>query len=173
MYTGFWWGSLKEGDHLEDLSIDGRVIGKCVLKKQDGVVWIGLICLRIWSVGGLLKFYVIQYAKYINRVYIYIYKVKTFSAWFSYNWWCGSMSCCVGQASLGVNVFNNVILARNRQLPDDDPMIETCRSIFKSFNAKNLRVCIYIYIYTHTSVYKALTAGRKCFQRTTLNTDLR
>jgi len=30
-----------------------------------------------------------------------------------------------------VNVFNNVILARNRQLPDNDRMIETCRSIFK------------------------------------------
>ena len=30
-----------------------------------------------------------------------------------------------------VNSFNNVILARNGQLPDDDRMIETCRSIFK------------------------------------------
>ena len=41
-----------------------------------------------------------------------------------------------------VNVFNNVILARNRQLPDDDRMIETCQSIFKSFNVNNLSVCI-------------------------------
>ena len=41
-----------------------------------------------------------------------------------------------------MNVFNNVILARNRQLPDDDRMIETCRSIFKSFNINNLSVCI-------------------------------
>jgi len=41
-----------------------------------------------------------------------------------------------------VNVFNNVILARNRQLPDDDRMIETCRSIVKSFNVNNLSVCI-------------------------------
>ena len=41
-----------------------------------------------------------------------------------------------------VNAFNNVILARNRQLPDDDRMIETCRSIFKSFNVNNLSVCI-------------------------------
>jgi hypothetical protein len=38
--------------------------------------------------------------------------------------------------------FNSVILARNRQLPDDDRMIETCRSIFKSFNVNNLSVCI-------------------------------
>jgi len=41
-----------------------------------------------------------------------------------------------------VNVFNKVILARNRQLPDDGRMIETCRSIFKSFNMNNLSVCI-------------------------------
>ena len=41
-----------------------------------------------------------------------------------------------------MNVFNNVILARNRQLPDDDRMIETCRSIFKSFNVNSLSVCI-------------------------------
>ena len=41
-----------------------------------------------------------------------------------------------------MNVFNNVILATNRQLPDDDRMIETCRSIFKSFNVNNLSACI-------------------------------
>ena len=39
-----------------------------------------------------------------------------------------------------MNVFNNVILARNRQLPDDDRMIETCRSIFKSFNPLNAKL---------------------------------
>ena len=39
------------------------------------------------------------------------------------------------------DVFNNVILARNRQLPDDNRMIETCRSIFKSFNVNHLSVC--------------------------------
>ena len=41
-----------------------------------------------------------------------------------------------------MNVFNNVILARNRQLPDDDRTIEKCRIIFKSFNINNLSVCI-------------------------------
>jgi len=30
-----------------------------------------------------------------------------------------------------VKNFNNVILARNRQLPDDDRMIETSRIIFE------------------------------------------
>jgi len=41
-----------------------------------------------------------------------------------------------------VNVSNNAILARNRQLPDDDRMIEICQSILKSFNVNNLSVCI-------------------------------
>jgi len=25
-YTGFWWGNLRERDHLEDLGIDERII---------------------------------------------------------------------------------------------------------------------------------------------------
>ena len=44
------------------------------------------------------------------------------------------MTCChitkLLQENQTVNVFNSVILARNRQLPDDDRMIETCLSIF-------------------------------------------
>jgi hypothetical protein len=28
MYTWFWWGSLKERDHVEDLVVDGRIILK-------------------------------------------------------------------------------------------------------------------------------------------------
>ena len=40
---GFGGRNLKERDHLEDLSVDMRVILKRILKKEDGVVWNRLI----------------------------------------------------------------------------------------------------------------------------------
>jgi hypothetical protein len=38
VHTGFWWGDLREGDHLEDLSVD-RIILKWIFKKWDGEAW--------------------------------------------------------------------------------------------------------------------------------------
>jgi hypothetical protein len=36
MHTSFWWGNLRERDHLEDPSIDGRVILRKFFRK-----WVG------------------------------------------------------------------------------------------------------------------------------------
>jgi len=33
MNTRFWWEDPMEGDHFEDLSIDGSIILKCIFKK--------------------------------------------------------------------------------------------------------------------------------------------
>ena len=32
-YTGFWWGNLTDRDHLEDPSVDGRIILRWVFRK--------------------------------------------------------------------------------------------------------------------------------------------
>jgi len=35
VYTGFWWGDLRERDHLEDPGIDGRTILRWIFRKWD------------------------------------------------------------------------------------------------------------------------------------------
>jgi hypothetical protein len=35
VYTGFWWGNLRERDHLEDPGVDGRVILRWIFRKWD------------------------------------------------------------------------------------------------------------------------------------------
>jgi hypothetical protein len=51
--TGFWFGDLREGDHLGDPGIDERIILKWIFKTWNGT-WTGLSWLRIGTGGGLL-----------------------------------------------------------------------------------------------------------------------
>jgi hypothetical protein len=36
VYTGFWWGNLREINKLEDLNVDGKIILKWIFNKWDG-----------------------------------------------------------------------------------------------------------------------------------------
>ena len=35
MYTGFWWGNPRDGGHLEDPDVDGRIILRWIFRKRD------------------------------------------------------------------------------------------------------------------------------------------
>jgi hypothetical protein len=47
VYAKFWWGDLRERDHLEDLGVDWKMILKCIFIKWDREAWTGLIWVRI------------------------------------------------------------------------------------------------------------------------------
>ena len=54
VYTGFWWGNLRERDHLGDSAVDGRIILRWIFRNWDVGVWTGTNWLRIGTGGGHL-----------------------------------------------------------------------------------------------------------------------
>ena len=54
VYTGFWWGNLRERDHMEDPGVDGWIILRWNFRKWDVGFWTGSSWLRIGTGGGHL-----------------------------------------------------------------------------------------------------------------------
>jgi len=54
MYTGFWWGNLKERAHLEEPGVGGRIILRWILRKWVVRSWTGSLWLRVGTGGGHL-----------------------------------------------------------------------------------------------------------------------
>jgi hypothetical protein len=54
VYTGFWWGNLRERDRLDYPGVYGKIILRWIFSKLGGWAWTGLIWLRVRTCGGLL-----------------------------------------------------------------------------------------------------------------------
>jgi hypothetical protein len=54
VHRGFRWRNLKEGDHLRDRGVVGKIILKWLYRKWDGEAWTGFIWLRIGTGGRQL-----------------------------------------------------------------------------------------------------------------------
>jgi len=54
VYTGFWWGNLRERDHLEDPGVDRSMIFIWIFRKWGLGAWTGLIWPRTRDRWGAL-----------------------------------------------------------------------------------------------------------------------
>jgi hypothetical protein len=61
-YTGFWWGNLRERDHLEQPGINGRIILRWIFRK-----WAGRHCCKLVLKVSTVIFNSTHIAQAINR----------------------------------------------------------------------------------------------------------
>jgi hypothetical protein len=54
MHLGYWWDSQKKRDHSKDQDVGEWILLLWILERQDGVLWTGMISLRIGTSEWLL-----------------------------------------------------------------------------------------------------------------------
>ena len=59
---GFWWGNLRERDHLEEPGIDGTIILRGIFRK-----WAGRHCCKVVHKASTVTFNSTHIARAINR----------------------------------------------------------------------------------------------------------
>jgi hypothetical protein len=52
VYTGFWWGNLRERDYLEHPGLHRRIILRWIFRKWDVGMWTGSSWLSIGTGAG-------------------------------------------------------------------------------------------------------------------------
>ena len=52
--TRFWWGNLREREHLKDPGVGGKIILRWIFRRWYVGVWTEMIWLRIGTGGGQL-----------------------------------------------------------------------------------------------------------------------
>jgi hypothetical protein len=63
VHIAFWWEQLREEEHLQDPSVNRRIILKWILKKWDGGAWTDFTWLRTGAgVNALINLRVPQKA---------------------------------------------------------------------------------------------------------------
>jgi hypothetical protein len=56
VHTGLQWGNMREGNHLEDPGLDGRIILKWIFERLDERAWTGSIWPRKGYVMGSCQY---------------------------------------------------------------------------------------------------------------------
>ena len=54
VYIGFWWGNIRERDHLEDTGVDGNIILRWIFRKWYVGAGTGSLWIRVGTGGGPL-----------------------------------------------------------------------------------------------------------------------
>jgi hypothetical protein len=76
-YIGFWWGTLKERDHLEVSGMDGRIILRWILRKWDVGAWTGFVRCMFRPVEGIIRHQLFKTSviKFISIFFFLIIKI--------------------------------------------------------------------------------------------------